>query len=343
MNPLVSVIVVNYDRAEFLRQALRSLLDQTYSPIEILVVDNNSSDHSQAVVQSFPEDPIRLMVQDYNLGFAGGNNVAIRQAKGDFIALINNDAVADPDWIEQLMRVAQSADERCGMYASKILFFQTDVIDKVGHVMYPDGQNRGRGTGEEDRGQYERVEETFFPDGCAALYRSEMLKQVGELDESFFAYGDDADLGIRGRWMGWKCLYVPDAVVYHRHSSTVGRFSMQKVYWVERNRFWLALKNFPWPLLVISPFFTLNRWMWNFLAALMGRGAAGNFRRDVSFWQLFLTLGRAYRDGVGQCGEMLRKRRSIRRTRQISDVDFYRLLLRFRVPARVLTFQDTDF
>jgi GT2 family glycosyltransferase len=343
MDPLVSVIVVNHNRAELLRQCLRSLLEQTYVSTEILVVDNGSSDHSRTVVESFTDAPIRLLALECNRGFAGGNNVAIREAEGDFIALMNNDAMADPGWIEALIRVAQSSEEKVGMYASKILFSQTDVIDKAGHMMYLDGQNRGRGTGERDQGQYEQVEETFFPDGCAALYRRQMLEEVEGFDESFFAYGDDADLGVRCRWLGWKCLYVPEAVVHHRHSSTVGRFSSQKVYWVERNRMWLAVKNFPLPLLIISPLFTLNRWMWNFLAALLGRGAVGNFRRSASLWQLFLTLSRAYRDGFGQFGEMLQKRRRIRRTRRIGDIDFYRLVLRFRLPARVLAFQDTDF
>ena len=342
MDPLISIIVVNHNRAELLRECLESLLRQTYDYLEILVVDNGSSDHSRSVVGTFSDVPIRLLVLDRNCGFAGGNNVAIDQARGQFVGLLNNDTVAHPSWLEKLVRVVQSSEPKVGMWASKILFLQGNIIDKAGHVMYPDGQNRGRGTGEKNRGQYERIEETLFPDGCAALYRKQMLEETGGFDESFFAYGDDADLGIRGRWMGWKCLYVPDAIVCHRHSSTAGRFSAQKVYWVERNRFWLMVKNFPLPLLLLSPIFTLNRWVWNFLAVLLGRGAAGNFRQETSTSQLFFALRRAYGDGFGQLPEMLEKRRAIRQTRRIRDLEFYRLLLRFRVSARVLAFQDAS-
>lgn len=342
MNPLVSVIVVNYNRGELLRQCLVSLLKQTYSFLEILVVDNGSWDNSLAVVHSFPDERIRLFPLDRNYGFAGGSNVAIREARGEFIALINNDAVANKEWMEKLVKAIRASGEDIGMWASKLLFFETNIIDKAGHLIYLDGQNRGRGTGERDAGQYQRLEETLFPDGCGAVYRKRMLEEVGEFDESFFAYGDDADLGIRGRWMGWKCLYVPDAVLYHRHSSTSGRFSLQKIYWVERNRFWLAVKNFPLPLLMMSPVFTFYRWVWNLLAALLGRGAAGNFRQQTSLWALVQTLGRAYGDGFYHLGRVFQQRRRIRKTRRIADLDFYRLLFRFRISARVLAFQDLD-
>ena len=343
MDSLVSVVVVNHNRAELLRECLLSLIGQTYQNLEILVVDNGSSDHSRSVVSSCSNARIRLFPLEHNVGFAAGNNIAIQQAKGKFICLLNNDAVAHSKWIEQLMKVVRSSGPRVGMFASKILFFKNGIIDKAGHVMYLDGQNRGRGTGERDRGQYERVEETLFPDGCAALYRKQMLDETGGFDETFFAYGDDADLGIRCRWMGWECLYIPDAIVYHRHSSTVGRFSAKKIYWVERNRFWLVVKNFPIPLLLISPIFTLNRWSWHLLAALLRRGAVGNFRREGSLIQLVVVLQRAYRDGFSRFWEMLQKRQRIRETRRIRDRDFYRLLLRFRLSARALAFRETKF
>ncbi len=339
MNPLVSVIVVNHNRADLLEDCLSSLLEQTYHPFEILVVDNNSSDHSCAVVESFRDKRLRRIELKENRGFSGGNNAGIREASGEFVALLNNDAVADPQWIEVLVSEMRGR-KQIGMCTSKVLFSRTNIIDKVGHLIYPDGQNRGRGTGEVDQGQYDQLEETFFADGCAALYRKIMLHELGGFDETFFAYGDDADLGIRGRWLGWKCLYVPKAQVYHYHSATSGRFSAQKVYWVERNRLWLAVKNYPLPLLVVSPLFTLYRLLWNLCAACLGRGAAGHFRKETSWTTLTMTLFRAYRDGVLGLREMLRKRNGIRRLKRISDLEFYRLLFRFRISARELSFQD---
>jgi len=304
------------------------------------VVDNASSDHSREVVTSFSDRRFRLIELDHNTGFGAGNNVAISQARGALVALINNDAVADRRWLEVLMEAVQSSPDPVGMWASRILFFDTQVIDKAGHLIYLDGQNRGRGTGELDRGQYGSLEETIFPDGCAALYRKAMLDEVGGFDEEFFAYGDDADLGLRGRWLGWECLYVPGALVYHHHSSTSGRFSAQKIFWVERNRFWLSVKNFPLPLLLLSPLFSLNRWFWNLIAGFCRKGPAGNFRREASLSQLFQVLIGAYWDGFGQLGLMIRRRRRIRKKRRISALAFYRLIIRFRISARVLAFRD---
>ncbi len=335
------MIIANYNRADLLAECLESIVGQTLQPLEILVVDNASSDRSCEVAMAFSERGVRLIRQTRNLGFAGGNNVGIRQARGDWIALINNDAVAEPDWLENLAAVV-SHKEKVGMCASRILLLGDDLIDKAGHLMYADGQNRGRGTGERDRGQYDKTEEAFFPDGCAALYRRELLRDVGGFDEDFFAYADDADLGVRARLRGWKCLYAPRAVVHHHQSATSGNYSEQKVYWVERNRIWLAVKSFPLPLLLLNPLLTANRLLWNSLAAASGRGAAANFRRNVSWPLLFLTLARAYRDALRGLPAMWSKRRRIRARRRISDRDFYRLLLRFRVSARVLAFRDPD-
>ena len=335
---LVSVIVVNHNRVDLLRECLDSLLAQTYPNLEFLVVDNGSSDQSCDFVESIPDDRVRLISLGKNLGFGVGCNAGIEQSRGDLVALLNNDAVAAPDWIEAMVRAASLS--RAGMCASKILFSGSGAIDKAGHLIYLDGQNRGRGTGESDHGQYDEFEETIFPDGCAALYRRQMLEEVGGFDEDFFAYADDADLGLRGRLLGWECVYAPDAVVTHRHSSTTGSYSVEKIYWVERNRFWLAVKSFPAPLLLLNPVFTLYRWLWNLLAAVSGRGAAGHFRRGHSFRLLARTIARAYWDALSGFWRFFKKRRSIRQSRCLSDLSFYRLLWRFRISAKVLAIHD---
>lgn len=337
----VSVIVINRNREKLLRRCLESLFRQTFTDFEIVVVDNGSTDGSRDAVRGVvtPCCPLRLVELEGNRGFAAGCNAGIREAQGELIALLNNDAEAEPGWLQALVK-AMETSSRVGMCASKILFWGTEVLDKVGHLMYLDGQNRGRGTGELDRGQFDRPEETFFPDGCAALYRRRMLEEVGGFDERFFAYGDDADLGLRGRWLGWKCLYVPEAVVFHHHSATSGRFSPQKVYWIERNRLWLAVKNFPLPLLLLSPFLTLYRWSWNLAGAVLRRGPAGEFGREHSRRLLVRTILRASWDGLRGVGGMWRERRALRRARRISDWDFVRLLFRFRISARTLALKE---
>lgn len=339
--PLVSVVVVNHNRAELLLECLESILSQSWRPREVLVVDNASSDGSREVALSRSGEGVRLLPQDRNLGFAGGVNVGIRASAGELVALLNNDAVAEPLWLSRLVEAMVGSPD-VGMCASKILLSGTDLIDKAGHLIYWDGQNRGRGSGEPDRGQYDRPQEILFPDGCAALYRAELLRELGGFDEDFFAYGDDADLGLRARWLGWRCRYVPEAVVHHRLSSTTGVYSSQKVYWVERNRLWVAVKNFPLPLLLLNPAFTLHRWWWNLVAALAGRGAPGNFRREVPWRRIAATLLRALRDGLAKCPSMWRKRREIRSGRRLSDREFVALLLRFRISAKTLAFEDPN-
>src|SRR5262249_14604174 len=150
-----------------------------------------------------------------NRGFCAANNQGIAAASGSFIALLNNDAEADPDWLAQLHRACTHGPQ-FGMAASKVLVWENPkIIDKAGQPIFPDGQNRGRGTGVPDTGQFDREEEVLWPDGCAAMYRKEMLDEIGGFDEDFFAYGDDAELGLRARIAGWRCWYTPAAVVRH--------------------------------------------------------------------------------------------------------------------------------
>ena len=137
-----------------------------------------------------------------------------------------------------------------GMVACKVLVYDNPrKIDKAGHLIYLDGQNRGRGSGQLDQGQYDVTEEVLWPDGCAAMYRRSMLKEIGGFDEDLFAYGDDAELGMRARVAGWKCVYAPKSVVLHRRGSTLGLFSSRRIELIERNRILLAVTHFPLSLL----------------------------------------------------------------------------------------------
>src|SRR5207302_7067821 len=132
--------------------------------------------------------------------------------------------------------------------------------------------NRGRGSGEQDRGQYDSEEEVLWPDGCAAMYRRAMLDQIGGFDEDFFAYADDAELGLRGRIAGWRCRYAPDAVVRHHRGSTLGLLSVRRLALIERNRILLAVKLFPWSLLWVNPLYLGARVAAGAWAGLRGQG-----------------------------------------------------------------------
>ncbi len=336
---LISVVVVNWNGMAYIGECLDSIEAQTYPQVERLVVDNGSTDGSVPWLRSRCGDSWRLIELSSNRGFAGGVNAGILASHGEFIALLNNDAVADRDWLAEL--AACMAEPSVGMAASKILFYdQRHVIDKAGHLFYADGLNRGRGAGEVDRGQFEQPVDVFFPDGCAALYRRSMLDDIGLFDEQFFAYGDDADLGLRAHWRGWQCQYAPGARVFHRHSRSLGKYSPYKAFLVERNRFWVAVKLLPLPLLLVSPLLTLWRFFWHLCSILRRRGLAGGVARDHSAGGLLAALLRAYASGLRGLGGILRKRREVFRRRRITSLDFYALLRKYRISARELALRD---
>jgi GT2 family glycosyltransferase len=203
--------------------------------------------------------------------------------------------------------------------------------------MYPDGQNRGRGTGETDYGQYDRQPETLWPDGCAAMYRKEMLERIGGFDEDFFAYGGDAELGLRARIAGWRCIYVPDAVVQHRRGSTLGLKSPLRLELIERNRVLLAVKLFPVRLLLLNPFYYAARLLAGALASARNGGEA------AVFWGLRgkLLVIRALISGDIQAlrlvPRMIRKRRALRRIRSLSSAEVRQLILSNRISLRELS------
>ena len=337
MTVAISVIVVNLNRRELLGRCLESLWRQSFSDFEVIVVDNGSVDDSLAFLRTIRESRLRIVSLPVNKGFAGGCNAGIRQAAGRYIATLNNDAEADPRWLEELAAGMES-DSAIGMCASKILFHgERKRIDKAGHLMYPDGLNHGRGSGEPDRGQFERREEVLFPDAAAALYRREMLDTIGLFDENFFAYGDDADLGMRGRLAGWGCLYIPTAIVYHVHSATAGEFSPLKAFLIERNRIWVMVKTFPLSLVLVSPFFTALRLAFHAYGSIFMVGSSGQYASECSRTQLALMMLKAYWSGLKSLPEMWRSRRKIRRFARLTNRDFADLIRRHRISLRALT------
>ncbi len=342
MEPLVTVVVVNWNGIAFLQDCLASLEKQTWKNLQFILVDNGSSDGSQEMIRTWTRripnsEPVLL---SRNTGFCEANNLAFGRARGEWIALLNNDAVAEPDWIEELMRYGNPA-QKIGMIGSKILFCQpNNVIDKAGHLIYWDGQNRGRGTMEEDIGQYDRDEEILWPDACAALYHRSIFEQTGGFDESFFAFGDDADLGMRARLLGWKAWYNPKAVVHHRHSATAGVYSPLKVMLVERNRLLLAIKNFSLPLLIANPYWSLRRYFWHAYAASQKKGSASQLVSSHGWGRSLLTIGWAHLSALRLLPSVLRKRQEIQRTKRLSNREVNALLHRFQIDLRQLTLRD---
>jgi GT2 family glycosyltransferase len=335
-----SVIVLNWNGREHLAGCLDSLKAQTIDSFEVLVVDNGSTDGSAEFLQENYGDFIRLIRSPENLGFAAGNNLAMGQARGTYFALLNNDAVAAPDWLE-LAAAAMESDPQAGMCAVKILNHDNRrVIDNTGHLIYRDGLNRGRGRLEEDHGQYDRETDAFFPSGCAAVYRRAMIDEVGGFDEDFFAYGDDTDLGLKGRLAGWSCIFQPMAVVYHKYSGSTGHYSPFKAFHVERNRIWIAVKYFPLTTLLANPFYAGVRYVLQAWGALTGRGAAGRFAREQSPWQLAWILVRANAAALGGLPRMLSRRRQARRLTRVKASEIRSWFRRYRISAAELALKE---
>lgn len=306
----------------------------------MVVVDNGSRDGSpEMAAREFSSGrpfALKLVRNSENRGFCEANNQGFAVAGGRLIALLNNDAEAEPGWLEALARAFDNRPD-VGMAASKVLVYEEPSrIDKVGHLIYPDGQNRGRGTGELDRGQYDRVEEVLWPDGAAAMYRREVLDQVGGFDEDLFAYADDAELGLRARIAGWKCLYVPDAVARHHRGTTLGVRSARRIELIERNRVLLAAKLFPWSLLWLNGAYYLARIGAGLWAAATNQGEVSRFPGWGGKWRVATAMIRGDLAALRLLPKFLRKRRQMRRYRRLSPAEVRALLLRHRITLREL-------
>jgi GT2 family glycosyltransferase len=342
MDDLISVIVLNWNGKTVVRACLDSVLSQNYEKIEIIVVDNASEDGSAEIVENDYKQ-VLLIRNHKNLGFGAGNNIGIREAKGDYILVLNNDTELDRACIGEMKR-AIDQDRRYGACASKIYFRDTPgIIDAAGIVVYPDGLSIGRGQFEPGN-LYEREEEVFFASGCCALYRREMLEDIklaGEYyDEDFFAYAEDTDLGWRARLRGWRCIYTPAAVVYHAHSAATGNYSPFKAYLVERNRMWLETKNFPLILIAYGCLFTLARYLFQAYGAFGGKGAAGEFSKEYSKARLATILLRAYVSALRGCSRMLPKRRIIQRGRVLGVSEIHDICRRFGIRTKSIALKD---
>jgi hypothetical protein len=187
-----------------------------------------------------------------------------------------------------------------------------------------------------DKGQYDRLEEILWPDGCAAMYRRAMLDEIGGFDEDFFAYADDAELGLRARIAGWRCLYIPTAVVRHHRGATLGLRSSRRLELIERNRVLLAAKLFPWSLLWLNGAYYAMRLIAGVWAAITGQGEVGKFPGVRGKFSAALALLKGDCQAVPLVPRMLRKRRDVERIRKLSPREVRKLILANRISLKQL-------
>lgn len=317
---------------EVLEACLKALESQTVNEFEVVVIDNSGIGRVPA--QGPHVSPhIRVIANQRNVGFGAAVNQAFRVSTAPYLATLNDDAVADPRWLETLLADAE-AHPRTGMFSSEVRLAGTGRLDSAGMLIARDGSSKQRGHGEPPSRFLEALE-ALLPSGSAALYRRAMLDEIGLFDESFFLYCEDTDLGLRARWAGWDCRYVPGAVVEHRYSHSAGRASPLKAYYVERNRLYTIVKNFPARMLWAAPFASMARYAWHLAALAAGRGKTGEYRQAGNAVALlpFLVI-RAYITAFFRLPGLLAARRHVRSTRRISPAEFRALLERHSITAR---------
>lgn len=323
-HPAVTVVVPTLAADEQLDKCLKSLERQSFSDFEVIVVDNSGR---RAVA---PRAGVRVIANDRNIGFGAAVNQAIRQSAAPFIAALNDDASVDPLWLATLIATMDSRPD-AGMCASRILLDSQELLDSAGMLLGLDGSSKQRGH-LENPDSYNRREEVLLPSGCAAFYRREMLEEIGLFDESFFLYCEDTDLGLRARWAAWECLYAPDAKVCHRYSHSAGKASSLKAYYVERNRLMLAVKNLPFRMLILAPFYSLARYFWHAVYAVGGRGKAAEFRTQGSALTLPLYVLRAYLALIPRLPRLWSERRKMKR--RLTSTQFRRLVRPYSIGPR---------
>ena len=240
-SPLVSIIILNYNAGELLLNCVDSLKKSTYTNLEILIVDNISSDNSQKKCkEKFPD--IKLIQNNENLGYCGGNNVGINEAKGKFIVILNPDTIIEPNCIDELILAYNKFGN--ALYQPKILSLnEKDIIQSTGNMLHVFGFGFARDKGNKVTNKEESIEKIGYASGTCLFTSREVFDKIGLLDEFLFLYHDDLDLGWRAAQIGINSYYVPKSKIFHVESYSL-KWSSKKFYWLERNRKYCLLTHY---------------------------------------------------------------------------------------------------
>lgn len=311
MEPLASVIVVNFNGAHHLHPLLLHLSVQTISDFELIVVDNGSSDSSRQILQAAADRlPFKLDVLNNpaNRGFGPATNQGIMAGRAPWVATLNNDTRPEADWLEQMLAATQR-DKGVGMVASKLLRAQNpQQIDSAGIAMDWMGIAWDLRGGELDEPLETHIQDVFGPCAGAALYSRTMLNEVGLFDGDFFAYLEDVDLAWRARLAGYQAILQPSARALHAHSATLGDDSPVKRYLLGRNKVWLLAKNYP------------RKDLLRHLLGILSYDCAATLYGTVQHRDGFTLRGRMA--GIAKLPYFLGKRRTIQR--RFREVDNWR-------------------
>ena len=241
LNPLVSIIILNYNAGNLLLNCVDSVFKSTYPNFEVLVVDNITTDNSHAVCKKKFEK-IHLIENKENLGYCEGNNVGIRNANGEFVVILNPDTIVEPNWLNHLMSAYNEFGE--GLYQPKFFSLnEKHVLQSTGNMLHIFGFGFAKDKGKIDDEKMESVEKINYASGTCLFTSKIVLDKIGLLDPFLFLYHDDLDLGWRAAHIGINSFYVPKSIIYHAESYSI-KWSSKKFYWLERNRKYCLLTHY---------------------------------------------------------------------------------------------------
>ncbi|HEB12745.1 MAG TPA: glycosyltransferase family 2 protein [Actinobacteria bacterium] len=314
----VSILILNYNGAKFIGPCLESVFTQDYPVYEVIVIDNGSTDDSVKLVrEGFPK--ARIIETGQNLGFSGGMNLGIREAKNDLLLLLNTDVVLEKGFLTNMV-AAITREPGIGSVSSKVYKLaekEKKIFDTTGHVIFTNRLFTDRGDGELDTGQYDEVEEIFGTCAGTGLYKREMLDDLainGEyFDESFFMFLEDTDLSWRAQLRGWKCLYTPHAIAWHHRGGSAVRKSKLVELNNYKNRYMMILKN--------DSIFSLIKNIPHFIVTDTFKSLALLVRCPpalLGWWDVWRNLP-----------SLIRKRRIIQKSRKVSQKEIERWMVPF--------------
>lgn len=250
-----SVIIPNWNGKELLEDCLKSLQNQTSNNFEVILVDNNSTDNSISfVTENFPQ--VKIIRLNKNYGFARAINEGVKASSAEYVILLNNDTSVDKNWIKSLVECADKYKEIISVNSKLLNFYNRKIIDGVGILINEVGQARSIGWNEKDLGQYEKEEYIFGATGGASLFKRKEFLKLGGFNENYFMYSEEVDFAFRAQFAGFKSLYCPKALVFHKHKATSKKLPNHIEYWQFRNMTMTIIKDFPSFLL-----FKKYRWL----------------------------------------------------------------------------------
>jgi GT2 family glycosyltransferase len=252
VEPFFSVLIVNFNAGDLLQAAIDSLKIQTFRDFEVVIVDNDSEDQSAENLDVEGLPAIRVLRENQNHGFARGNNLAAETANGQWLALLNPDAVADENWLTEI-HAATARHDSCRVFAcSQINMDAPELLDGAGDAYFAFGIPWRGGFEHPISELPSKDSHCFSPCGASAVYERSLFLEMGGFDERFFCYCEDVDLGMRLQLSDEKCVFLPGAVIHHKGSATSGRYSYFTMYHGFRNRTWAYLKNMPLSVLLLT-------------------------------------------------------------------------------------------